>query len=176
MSKKISQSDVSPRAVAPDNQAAGPPLEIAELLCKTDQLLKDGDPGKALEGLARAKSTSSWVANAKGVCQLRLGNQKVALDVFRSLVLGAGGILLRKDVPAVFKTNYAVALLLSDNMSGCLSALAEVNEDAHPAVGRLKAAFRQWKDGLTFWQRMNWYMGGQPAHAVDLSFPPGDLE
>ena len=41
-------------------------------------------------------------------------------------VLAAGGVLLRNDVPAVFKTNYAAALLAADNMGGCLSVLVAV--------------------------------------------------
>jgi hypothetical protein len=171
-----SQSNAPARPNDQDNGATTKPPEIVELLRKADQFLKEGDPGKALDALVKARLTSPWVSNAQGVCQLRLRNPKVALDVFRGLVLAAGGILLRTDVPAVFKTNYAVALLLSDNLSGCLSALAEVKDEEHPAVGRLKTAVRQWKDGLTFWQRMNWYMGGQPAHPVELSFPHGDLE
>jgi hypothetical protein len=110
------------------------------------------------------------------VCQLRLGNARAALDTFRGLVLGAGGILLRKDDPAVLKTNYAVALLLTGNMGGCQSVLEEVKEEEHPAVGKLKAALRRWSQSLTLMERINWYMGGQPDRPVMLDFPPGDLE
>ena len=119
---------------------------------------------------------SAWATNALGVCQLRLGNAKVAVDVFRGLALAAGGILLRNDVPAVFKTNYATALLAADNMGGCLSVLAEVREEEHLAIGKLRVAIQRWKESLTLWQKINWYLGGQPDRPVALDFPLGDLE
>ncbi|MGE3804458.1 MAG: hypothetical protein AB7K24_07280 [Gemmataceae bacterium] len=180
MSKKNSQSDTPVALPSADlgNGMATPPPEVADLLRKVDEFLKEGDPGKALDAIAKAKSTaaSSWITNARGVCQLRLGNAKVALEVFRGLVLATGGILLRGDVPVVFKTNYAVALLLSGNMSGCQGILAEVRNEGHPAVQRLNDAIQHWASRLTFWQRINWYLGGQPDNPVDLSFLPGDLE
>jgi hypothetical protein len=176
MAKKTGSSEAISSAQVPEkgNGAVPKPPEIADLLAKADQLLQAGEPKKALDLIARAKFNSPWTTNALGVCQLRLGNAKVAVDVFRGLVLAAGGILLRSDVPAVFKTNYATALLLAENMGGCLSVLAEVR-DEHPAVGKLKAAIQRWKEGMTLWQKINWYMGGQPDRPVALDFPPGDL-
>jgi hypothetical protein len=156
--------------------ALSKPPEIVDLLPRVQKLLHEDRPAKALELIARAKTTSPWAKNAVGVCQLRLGNAKAALDVLRGLVLGAGGIEVRGDVPAVFKTNFAAALLLSGNLSGCVSVLEEVGRDAHPAVGRLQAAIKRWKRSLTFWQKANWYLGGQPEIPVALDFPPGDLE
>jgi hypothetical protein len=149
---------------------------IADLLRKVDQLLREGQPGKALDLIARAKVRSPWATNAAAVCQLRLGNAKVALDVFRGLVLGAGGLILRADVPIVFKINYATALLAADNLAGCLSVLTEVRDEGHPAAQKLRAAFARWKKGLSLWQRIQWYMGGQPNGRLELDFLPGDLE
>lgn len=157
------------------NGAGSKPPEIVDLFGKVEQLLEEGQPEKALDLIARAKVSSPWTTSALGVCQLRLGNAKVAVDVFRGLVLGAGGIILRNDVPAAFKTNYATALLLADNMGGCLSVLAQVKEEEHPAVGRLRSAIRHWKEGLTLWQKISWYLGAQPDRPVMLDFPPGDL-
>jgi hypothetical protein len=95
--------------------------------------------------------------------------------VFRGLVLAAGGLILRDDVPVFFKTNYATALLAAGNLGGCLSVLAEVRDEVNPAVTRLRASIRRWRDGLTFWERLNWWMGGQPERPVALAFAPGDL-
>lgn len=178
MAKKTGSSEAVSSAQVPEkgNEVAPKSPEIVDLLIKAEKLLKEDEPRKALDLIARAKINSPWVTNALGVCQLRLGNAKVAVDAFRGLVLGAGGIHLRSDVPAVFKTNFAVALLKADNMGGCLSALAEVREEEHPAVGRLQAAIERWKRSLTFWERINWYMGGQPDRPVVFDFPPGDLE
>lgn len=152
------------------------PAEVTDLLGKVERFLQEGEPKKALDAIARAKINSPWVTNAAGVCQLRLGNAKVAVDALRGLVLAAGGLVLRPDVPPVFKTNYATALLAADNLAGCLSVLGEVKDEAHPAVAGLKSAIQRWKEGLTFWQKVNWYLGGQPDRPVTLDFLPGDLE
>jgi hypothetical protein len=125
---------------------------------------------------AAGKGTRSQVTNLLGVCQLRLGNAKVALEVFRGLVLAAGGVLLRPDVPTVFKTNFATAQLANDNSSGFLSVLGEIQDAQHPAALKLQDAFRRWKASLTFRQRMQWHLGGQPSRPFTLDFLPGDLE
>jgi hypothetical protein len=147
-----------------------------DLLGKVDKLLREGQPERALEIISRAKINSPWVTNAAAVCQLRLGNAKVAVDVFRGLVLASGGLILRQDIPAAFKTNYATALLAMNNLGGCLSVLAELRDEEHPGALRLRAAVQRWKQGLSLWQKIQWYTGGEPACLVTLDFPPGDLE
>jgi hypothetical protein len=106
---------------------------------------------------------------------MRLGNVKVAVDVYRGLVLSSGGLILRQDVPVVYKTNYATALLLSGNVSGCQRVLNEVNDQSSPPVQRLRDAIHGWVKGMSFWQRLNWWTGGTPTHPVVLNFPPGEL-
>jgi hypothetical protein len=177
MPKKKTDLKAQSTATAPDqaNGAAPTSPELATLLGRVEQMLHEGDPGKALEQVARAKVTSPWAMNALGVCQLRLGNAKVAVDVFRGLVLAPGGIVLRDDVPTVFKTNYATSLLVAGNLGGCLSVLSNLRDEDDPCVERLKSAIGRWKEGLTFWQKVNWCLGGQPERPVTLDFPPGDL-
>ncbi len=174
MVRKETSSPVVPSAPATAVDARPP--EVSDLLHKVEQHLQDGQAAAALECIARAKVKSPWLTNAAGVCQLRLGNADVAVNVFRGLVLAAGGLVLRDDVPAVFKTNYATALLTAGHLSGCLHVLAEVRDKGGPAVQRLRAAIRHWWDGLTFWQKVNWFLGGQPDKPLALGFPPGDLE
>jgi hypothetical protein len=151
------------------------PPEVAALLGKVARHLQDGEPGKALDALTRARLQSPWVTNAQGVCRLRLGEAALAVDVFRGLVL-SGSVVLRPDVPAVFKTNYATALLASSNVSGCRLVLDEIRDEGNPAVQKLRAAMRRWYDGLATWQKVQWYFGGQPHRQPELDFPPGDLE
>jgi hypothetical protein len=165
----------SPRETGPVNGAAARPSEIADLLDKVARLLREGSPERALIVLTRAWCNSPWMTNALGVCQLRLGNAAVAVEVFRGLVL-AGGLFLRADVPAVFKTNYATALLAADNLAGCLRVLDEMRDEDNPAVRRLRESVRRWEKSLTFRQKVRWYFGGQPEHPLVLDFPPGDLE
>ncbi|HMP04316.1 MAG TPA: hypothetical protein PKD86_03705 [Gemmatales bacterium] len=157
------------------NHAAPRDSEVEELLRKAEVLLKENEPRKALDLISRSRIHSPWVTNALGVCQLRLGQAKIAVEAFRGLVLGAGGIQLRSDVPPVFKANFAVALLKADNMDGFLSTVAELSAEEHPAATRLKTAIEGWKKSLTMWQRLNWYLGGLPATPLTLDFPLGDL-
>ena len=178
MVQKEKAPELSPPTEGPPKagEAELKPPEIVDLLGKVDKLLREGQPERGLETAGRAGLKSPWVTNTLGVCQLRLGNSRVAVDVFRGLVLGTGGLVLRQDVPAVFKTNYATALLLSGNVSGGLRALDEVQDEQSPAVGKLREAVRRWVRGLPFWQRVNWWLGGEPDCPLALDFPPGDLE
>lgn len=152
------------------------PPNMVELLDKVGQLLEEGQAAKALELIAHAKVQSPWIKNALGVCQLRLGKSKLAVDVFRSLVLSAGGLTFRDDVPTVFIVNFAVALLMDGNLEGCLSALAGIQERDHPSMLKLQAAIERWKSQLTLWQRLGWILGGAPRANIKLEFPPGDLQ
>jgi hypothetical protein len=164
-------------AVAPQPQPVAPalPSDTLELLQKVERLLQDGQPAKALEALARTKTNSPWLVNARGVCQLRLGNPSVAVNLFRGLVLAAGGIYLRSDAPTVFKTNFAIALLQSGNLEGCISTLFEIRNENHPTITRLQDSIDQWKQSLTFAQKLGWYFCNRPARPVTLDFPLGDL-
>lgn len=152
-----------------------PPEEIAELLDKAGQALNDGRPEKAIEVIVRSKVNSPWALNALGVCQMRFGNSKTAVDLFRGLVLASGGVLLRSDIPTVFKANFATALLLNDNLHGCLDVLAEIRGQDHQAVTKLRDAVARWKASLTGWQKILWYVAGHAARPLTLDFPPGDL-
>jgi len=149
--------------------------EVAKVLGKVKTLLQEQRPEEALDVIARSRLKSPWITNAIGACQLRLGNGKQAVAAFQGLVLYSG-VLLKRDAPMVFKTNYAAALLASDNLAGCLSLLNEVNEEENPTVQRLRAAIQRWKQSLSFWQKFQWYLGGDPGRKVMLDFPLGEVE
>lgn len=151
------------------------PPEVVALFAKVDALLKEGSPEKALALVGRAKIESPWLKHAVGVCQLRMGHTQAAVELFRGMVV-SGHLEFRHDVPTVWKTNFATALLVTNNLSGCLNALAEVKDQNHPGVVKLRAAIDQWKKGLTLWQKFLWYTGSEPSSPVELGFPPGDLE
>ena len=151
------------------------PQALPLLLQQVDGLLRAGNAEKALHLVRGCGMSSPWLINALGVCQLRLGNAKPALEIYRRLVLELGGTHLRTDVPAVFRINFAQALLSTGHVEGCLSALDEVATD-HPAAARIRGAVARWEDSLTFWERLQWHLGGEPARPVLLDYPPGDLE
>src|SRR5262245_42438631 len=131
------------------NEFAFPkPPEIVALYAKLNALLISGDPGKALALAQRTRLDSPWVPNAVGVCQLRLGHVASAVELFRGMVV-SGHLDLRDDVPVVWKTNFATALLMAKNLAGCLAALAEIKDHHHPHVAKIRAAVERWKAGLS---------------------------
>ena len=67
--------------------------------------------------------------NLHGICLMRLNDYGRAVAIYRELVLASGGMLFRNDVPVVFKTNFATALFLCNNVSGCVAALDGINDD-----------------------------------------------
>lgn len=152
-----------------------PPPEIASVLAKVKKLLDEQCPEKAMDVITRSRLSSPWISNATGVCAMRLGNAKSAAGVFQGLV-GHHGVMLKPDAPLMFKTNFATALLASNNMAGCLSVLHEIGQEDDPTVKRLRTAIEQWKQSLTFWQKLKWYAGDIPKKPIALDFPPGELE
>jgi hypothetical protein len=151
------------------------PAEGVPLLERAEALLAAGQPKKALDLLARSGPADPRLTNAAGVCLLRLGETGRAVDVFRGLVLAPGTVCLRPDAPPEYKCNFAAALLAAGNNAGGLRALDEVGDEDRPAVRRLRAAARRWREGLSFWQRLRWHLGDSPAHPVALGDELGEL-
>jgi len=150
------------------------PAEVTELLNKVAATLDAGHPQKALELLQKSKVKSPWVTNSMAVCLLRLGDTQRAIEMLKGLVV-TSGVCFRTDVPAVFLTNFATALLMTHNVSGSMSALANVRDAENPTVQRLRGAIRQWKSDLTLWQKIRWYWGDTPGGPVELGAPPGEV-
>jgi hypothetical protein len=163
----------TPTAQGNGSEAQSP--EVAHVLVKVKQLLDDQCPDKALEVISRSRLASPWITNAAGVCQLRLGNARQAVSAFQSLVV-VSAVLLKRDAPMVFKTNYAVALLASDNLPGCLSVLNEIHEEQNATVQQIRAAIQRWKQSLSFWQKVRWYLGDDPRRKVAIDFPLGEVQ
>jgi hypothetical protein len=109
------------------------------------------------------------------VCLLRLGEAGRAVDVFRGLVLIPGTVCVRPDAAPEHKSNFAAALLAAGNLAGGLRALDEVGDEGRPAVRRLRDAVRRWREGLSFWERLRWRLGGGPPSPVALDGDLGEL-
>jgi len=165
--------ELSPQPEQRASQGPRPP-EVSELLTKVAAALDAEHPRKALDLLQRWKVKSPWVTNAMAVCLMRLGDAPRAVEMLKGLVV-TSGVCFRSDVPAVFLTNFATALLMIDNVSGCESALGAIPDQQAPGIQRLRTAIRKWKAGLSFWQKMRWYWGDTLAHPVKLDFPPGEI-
>ncbi|WP_166831052.1 hypothetical protein [Thalassoroseus pseudoceratinae] len=150
-------------------------LGAEDLLKEIDRLLAEDSPQKALELISKSKSQAPSIVNATGVCQLRLGNASAAVNIYRRLLV-TGGIFIRPDAPDVFKVNFALAMLMDNNYPGFYSTLAEVSDDQHPALIKVKAGLKAWKQTLPFWQRLLFSCGVQLKVPVEFSFPLGDLK
>ena len=137
-------------------------------------LLDTGRVEKAMHLASRLESDLDRL-NTIGVCQMRLRNTEKAVSLYRSLVLASGGVSLRSDVPDRIKVNYATALLLSGNVTGCLSILDELHERETPAAQRLRTAIQRWKRTLPFWHRLKLALGANISHPVELDFEPGEV-
>jgi hypothetical protein len=166
-----STSSKSPSEVT---EASIPTPEVASVLAKVKQLLDEHAPDKALDVIKRSRLQSPWITNATGVCAMRAGNAAQVTNVFRGLV-GHLGVMLRPDAPLVFKTNFATALLASNNLAGCLSVLHEIGQEDNPTVKQLRSAIQHWKQKLSLWQKFKWYTGDIPQKPVVLDFPLGEL-
>ncbi|MEZ6112597.1 MAG: tetratricopeptide repeat protein [Pirellulaceae bacterium] len=128
--------------------------------------------------LLNTSNQDSHARNLIGVCLMRVGNFGEAARVLRKLVLQPGATWMRRDIPNVYKSNFATALLLDGHPAGCLEMLAELNDPSSPAGQRLRAAIRQWEKTLSFSAWLNWRFGRiEPSgFPVQLDFEPGEFE
>ena len=140
------------------------------------QALLDAGRAEHALNLINAKGAGSpAMENARAVCLLRMQEPGHAVQTLRGINLMRESVCTRRDVPVQFKTNFATALLLSGNVSGCLSVLSEIEDDSHPRVGQLRAAIHRWEASLSFWQRLLWRLGAEPSCPVTIDFLPGEL-
>lgn len=136
------------------------------------------DAGRAEEAfnLLRPATSDPILKNARGVCLMRMGQPALAVRVYREICLSPGGISLRPEVPVVFKTNFATALMLDGNIAGGVSTLSEIGDPELPQVQALKQQVSRWVSQLSLWQRLLWWLGADPKHPIDLGPTPGDLK
>lgn len=144
---------------------------------KAISLLEKNEAKQAMELVSPHAKENHQLTNLYGVCLMRAGNPQAAVQVYRSLVLAGNGLDLRSDVPTVYVANYATALFLADNIPGGYQVLTQLaRREKHPAAAKLQDAMDRWFRGLSFWQRLNYRLGGQPSIPVTFDFPPGFLE
>ena len=156
-------------------QTVSPPLDPTVL--RAMHAVQAGQYEKALTMLDGEPSTPQ-VRNARGVCLLRLGRYEKALQLFRGLALEGSGDRVRSDLPTVYLTNLATALLLTGRPSSCLALLHEIENESHPTVVALRKEIHQWQSTLTFNERLNWWFGRlDPPHCrIAIHFIPGEFD
>ncbi len=148
----------------------------AVLLDRVRQLLDEGKPEKAVDVLHRIGSDSPAIRNAYAVCLMRMGETEKAVSVYRRLLLPDDGVVLRDDAPVLFKTNFAIALLMENNISGCVEILNDLKDEQTPSIKRLRDVVTQWRKSIGWWR---WLLvtrfGMAPARPVTLDFAPGEI-
>lgn len=163
------------RVGASSPQRVSPPLDPTVL--RAMHFVQAGQYEQALT-LLDAEPSTPQVRNARGVCLLRLGRYEKALQLFRGLALEGSGEKVRSDLPEVYLTNLATALLLAGHPSSCLNLLAEIDHDSLPTVVGLRRAIHHWQSTLTFSERLNWWFGRlDPPHCrIVIHFLPGEFD
>ena len=151
------------------------PSAVLSTLRRVEESLAKPDPAEALEHLRHSVPDDPLLGNARGVCLMRLGRVRSAIELYRSFLLDEGTLILKSGLPTVFLANYATALLLDENLDGCLTLLDEASDESHPSVARLRKAVATWRSGLRWWERLQFALYGLVPHAVALDFAPGEL-
>lgn len=147
----------------------------AGLLEEVDRFLRLGRPQEAVDAIGDRYLTCPWTANALAVAHLRLGNTARAVRLLRHIATDHTSSELRADVPMVFKTNLATALLAGGDVEAFLSTLDKLGGEDHPSVRRLRAVVDRWEGSLSAWQKFWWDFGGVALRPPRLDFPPGEL-
>ncbi len=106
---------------------------------------------------------------------MRMGRSEEAVRIYRTLILDSTGLFFRDQVPTIFKTNFAFALMLSGRIQGGINILTELEGDEHPSVQTLRTVVEDWNAKLTFVQKLCLKLGIEPNCPVILDFPPGEL-
>ncbi|MBN2562634.1 MAG: hypothetical protein JXQ75_17045 [Phycisphaerae bacterium] len=152
------------------------PEKVSDVLALVQKLLDVGKPKEAVELVRKYGASSPELRNAHGVALMRSGETAKAIEVYRSLCLNESGFCLKQDLPTTFKTNFATALLLANNVSGCLALLREIAQEQDPYMQKLRAAIDCWRRSLGWWKRLAFVLcGTEPDKPVSLDFQPGEL-
>lgn len=153
-----------------------PTLSENGVMARVRSLLLEEKPAEARTLLAANTTRSPEETNALGVCLLRLGKYADAVQLYRGLVLPGGGVVTTADIPVVWRLNFATALLGDGNLDGFLTALHGIQEHDHPEATRLFDSYHQWKQSLSFGQKLCWRLGiSQPARLPVLPVMPGTI-
>jgi len=96
---------------------------IEEKLTVVQNYLKSGNPEKALSLLDK-ETHQPELANARGVCLMRLNRIDPAFEVFKEIVF-QNFICMPITTAALYKANYLTALLLKGLVSTALDIITE---------------------------------------------------
>ena len=146
---------------------------IQEKLMAAQNYLNTGHPEKALHLLDK-EAHHPELANARGVCLLRMNNIDLAMDVFKEIVF-QNFICIPLTTPALYKANYITALLLKGLLLTALDIEKTLDNSTHPYVVGLKQAVKNWKQALPWYWRLLCGINIYPKKPLLLPFAPGGI-
>jgi len=138
------------------------------------QLLDQGRPQEALNLLKHLGQNSASTKNIQAVCLLRLGKIHEAMTILSEITFG-GNVCIPPETPIVFQTNFATAMLMTNNKEAAISVVEHLDDGLHPAVTKVKNAIKKWEKGLNIFQRVLCKAGIYPGKAIPVDFVPGDI-
>ena len=149
-------------------------MTVPNRLSQIRQLLEHQQAQEALRLLEHTEKHNDDLQNAYAVCLMRVGRVGEALKILRAMTF--------KDLPAIpaetsalLQANYATALLLSGDNLQAIDILNRLEDQAHPYVAKLKKSIDDFKEHLTWWERVAWTMTVYPSRRVPLGFAPGEI-
>lgn len=145
------------------------------LMDKVKGLIDQGQFEQVVHLINRGGQRPPEMENALGVCLLRLGKAEAALNVLRSLAFENGSVSMLPDTPAIYKVNFVTAAILTGNVSIGFSLLDQIHDEDNPAVIRIRAAIKRWKESCTPTQRFLMHFSVYPDKPIDLERPIGEL-
>jgi len=138
-------------------------------------LLDQGKAKEALNLINHVNQHSPAWENAKGVCLLRLGMFDVACAIFRNLVFPSNCISVPSDVPALYRANFATAMLLANHKDSALAVLENMDTNGHPYVTQFLTEVNRWKEGMSLLERMGLAIGWYSKRPFHCECPPGGI-
>jgi hypothetical protein len=139
------------------------------------QLLDQGRTQEALNLLNHLGQTSASSKNIKAVCLLRLGKVREAISILSEITFQRN-VCIPPEIPVVFQTNFATAMLMANNKEAAISVVERLDDKQHPAVARIKNVIKSWEKGLNIFQRLLSKAGIYPRKAIPVDFVPGDID
>lgn len=138
------------------------------------ELLNQNQPEEALKYIDHLGQETQLMDNARGVCLMRLGKIEKAAAILRN-ALFQGGICIPADAPVLYKMNFAVVMLLSNQKDAALPILKQLDTKESSQIAKLNEAVQNWVQSLSFFERCLYRIGFYSKKPMALDFPPGEV-
>ncbi len=146
-----------------------------DIIDRVRELLEQDRPQEALDLIEHVGQNTPAMKNAQGVCLLRLGRIEDAISVLREIAF-QGHICIPSDTPAIYKANFATAMLMANRKDGAIDLINELAAKHTPEAADLKAAIDRWVKSLPLVRRILFKIGIYPSSPMPIDFFPGNLE